>query len=683
MYRTAILGAFLLIAMPLAPMEIPALFDWLTLKAELDELAGGIQGLSAAHISANPSRREVTIEGLVLRRPDLALRIGHLTLRLSSPRPSFAGRGFMQAAAATDVDSKAPVKGAGAGLAQTGTISADDVTIETAALHAVIKHIDMEGTRLDKADLDALFDTHAHASAAERLAKISAAHVAISEIVLKSKPTPQDAQGEADAMPDDEAQNEKIVLRDIAMDEVAQGRAGSAAIGATTAIIHSPEAGEMQAAFGPTRITGLDLVQAARLLSATSFRDAEAPQTICDSLDIDGVKISVPKAPAELGVGTVAIKDVKARSLPQLLRSGDGLRTGKPATERATAFAQLMDGFAIGSLEFTDLRFAMTNGTTPWTGRIGRGHMTQMVAAKIAEAGLENFTIAGEGAKVKIGRLGWHELDLAAKESGDEVLPNKIGPNDRAPSAEQQKISADTLDIDVSNLESYQPPPGAPTHFQLGHFELTSSDAVDGIPTRMNAAFDHFVFGVGSLKDGELAEVARLGYDKLDLSSRLAAHFSNTSGQLDLDALSLRGVDMGSIRISGRFDHVTNALFSSDQSEMEAGLLGVLLRRVEIRVENAGLFERLVAAAAKKDNTTPAKIRKKFTDAATAAVPALLDNGRGADVLAEALAKFIARPKNFRLAIRAPQGIGALELALIRDPAALLQQIEIEAAADE
>lgn len=685
MHRTAILGVLILLAAPLAPIEIPTFFDRLTLKAELDTLAGGIQGLGAAHVSADPSRRELVIQGLALRRAGLSLRIGRLTLRLAAPRPFFAGASFMQAFAATDIGAKPAAKSVPGTLAPTGTVAADDISLDTEALHATIKHIDMAGTQLSNADLAALFDAHATVPLAERLAKISAAHVAISEIVLKSKQEAEDRQiptldnkldGDTDRKADGKSWDEKIVLRDIAMDDVLQGRARRTKIGATSVVVRAADAGEMQAALGPMRITGLDLAQAARLLPGAGTTGPR--QKLCDSLDVDGVKVSAPKA--EFGFGTIAVKDVKASSLQSLLKSGDGAETDKPAGERATAFARLLADVDIGSLTFTDLRFATPNATTPWTGGISRGFLTRIAAAKIGEAGLQDFAVAGDGAKVKIGRLAWHEPDAQIAKQKD--TENKLAAEGGSAPVDQQSVTADALDIDIANLDSYRAPAGSPTHFQLSHFKLTSSNPIAGVPTHMKADFDHFVFDVGTMKD-DLAAFATLGYGKLDLSSRFEAHFSNENSEFDLDALSLSGADMGVVRLSGRLDHVTKALFSSDQTEMETGLIGLLLRRIEIRVENDGFFERLVAATAKKDNATEIAIRKKFTDAVTRDVPALLDNGRGADAITAALAKFIAQPKTFRLSVTAPEGIGALEVVLIKDPATLLQKVDIEAGADE
>lgn len=651
MHRTAVaLGAFILIAAPFAPRELPALFDQLTLHAELEDLAGGIQGLSAAHVRFDPSRQEVMIDGLVLHRSDIALRIRHLVLRLSAPQPFLASHGFMQAAAAT-------------GFSQTGNVSADDITVETAALHAVIKHIDMESTRLTKADLTALFDTHAPGSPAERLAKLSAAHVAISEIMLRSKAAAQDKMA-------GETNDEKIVFRDIAMDDLVQGHAGLVVIGATSIVTNSPDTAEMQTAFGPMRLTGLDLVQAAALVAGSTTK-TQSQQKLCDSLTVEGVRISAAKTQTEMGLATLAIKDVKAGASRVRTKPSDKPTVGRSAAERATAMTSFLDGFDIGSLEFTDLRYVTKTGTTPWTGRIGHGFLTRLIAAKIAEAGFENFTVKAEGATVKIGRLNWHGLDLGAPQADATAL------------ADHQKITADALDIDLAGISALRAHGDRPTHFVLKHLELASSNMVEGVPTHMTATFDHFVFDVDGIKAGDWSQIATLGYGKFDLSSRLEAHFAKDNREFGLDALSVSGVDMGSVRVSAHFDHVAKALFSSNQADMEMGLLSLLLRHIEVKVENTGLFQRLVAAAAKKAGTSPAEVRKKLTDAATSALPALLGNGPATTTISAALTKFIAEPKTFRFAMTAPDGIGALDVALLKDPAMLLQKVEIEATADQ
>lgn len=682
MHRTAILGAFLMLVAPLAPLEIPGFVDRLTLKAELDHLAGGIDGLSAAAIHVDPSHGKIVVRGLVLRQPDLSLRIGRLAFDISA-QPLVIGAGLTEAAAATRPISKAPVAPTPASVTKTGTISADDIHIESGALHATIKHIDLQGTKLTKAELDTLFDPHAPGTPAERLAKITAAHVAISGIVLttsqpatetgKASGGPTGTSGDKDAARWDE----KIALSDITADDVVQGRAAHAAIGATSTSIHSPDEGDVQIALGPTQARGLDLAQVARLLSATSDA-AGVQQKLCDSLAIQGVKLSAPKA--DIGFTALTIKDVKSGSLQSLLASSDHLKTDGPPAERADALAHLLQNIDIGGLEFADLRFSTTNETTPLTGRINHGVMTQTHAPETTDANFDGLTFAEEGTTLTVGHLHWHDT-AATENTAEKVLPNKIGPpEEAAPRAEEQKVAADTLDL---SLGPRQARAGIPTHFQLAHFDAVGSKSASGTPVRMQASFDHLVFAIDGSKGSDFAPMAALGYDKLDLSSQLSAHFDENSNEFGLDGLSVSGADIGSVRLSGRLDHVTKALFSTDQIDMETGFLSLLLHSIEIKVVNAGLFDRLVASAAKKGNVTPAQIRTNYIDAVKQQVPKLLNNGRGTDAIVAALVKFISDPKNLRLAATAPKGIAAIQLVLIQDPAVLLQKLDIEAAADE
>ncbi len=329
----------------------------------------------------------------------------------------------------------------------------------------------------------------------------------------------------------------------------------------------------------------------------------------------------------------------------------------------AAGFAYAYDRFDVSAIDFTDMRFQANNGSTSWTGRIGHGLLSDMVADKVADARFDDFTVTSDSGTVKIGHLGWH------------------GPGDTAANA-QQKITGDAIDVDVGKLPMGADA-GKPVHFLLSHFELTNEDFVDGAPTQVHAAFDHFSFDLAGFAEGNFAPVTALGYDKLDLSSALQARLDTDAHQFTLNALSLSGVDMGTVQLSGRFDQVTNGLFSSDQPQLEAALVRVLLHHVEIKIENTGLFDRLITATAKRDGVSEADVRKKFTDAAKSLVPTLLNHGKGSDQLAAALAKFIAEPKTLRLSVTAPDGISALDAFLIKDPAELLDRLDIEAVADQ
>ncbi|HTJ01842.1 MAG TPA: hypothetical protein VL492_03550 [Methylovirgula sp.] len=631
-----VLGLVLLIAAPFAGNEVLAVIETQALKAEVGAFAERVGGLTIGAVK--PSHHALAIEHLSLTQDDLTLRIGHLSLPV---RTHFVRLERFVQASADDAENQAPSKDRGAAVK--GAVSADDVSIDTKDLHVIIKHVELTGTSLSKTDLLALFDANSTTPVSERLAKISATHVAIPEIEIDIKPK--------DGKTADAGTPQKIVLHDVSMDNVVQGRAGHVAVVDISATLQSSASGEMQAALGPTRIADVDLPKVAALMAGTLQQDAQAIP-LCGSLDVNGVKMTVPETKAEIGIATVALKQVNLAA-----------KSDKPASSG-------LGRFDIALLDFTDLRFSRTEGTTTWAGRAGHGALKQLAGNKVSEGHVENVSIAGEGATVTVGNLGWQ---------GEFLLADPALAKPTLPSGEQ-KLTADALAIDLTGTSR---PEGTPNHFQLSHFELTSHDPVDGIPTHSQARMDHFTFSVAGLKDSELSKVHALGYDKVDLSSQFESHFEPTTHAFTLDGWSLTGTDMGALHLGAQLDQVSSGLFSPDQTVVEAAAVKVLLRQLDVKVDNAGLFDKIVADQAKRESKTPEAVKAEITQAISTNIPAILNNGRGTDVLVAALTKFVANPKNLRIGIKAPDGIGALDTVLIKDPATLLQKLEITATADE
>lgn len=632
--RAFLLGIVLSIATPFAVNETLATLETHALKAEVAAFAAETRGLAIGDVTASGHR--LAIDGLSFADHDLRLRVGRLGLMVKDRLPALER--LVQAAAADSTgfgsvnDAIAAVKGA---------VSADDVSIDTNELHVAIKHVELTGTSLSKADLLALFDTKSTTPASERLAKISATHIAIPEIEIDIKPKKDQP---SDSPP------QKIILHDVTMDDVVQGHAQKLAVTDITANLLSPDSDAIQLALGPTKIADVDLPKAAALIAGTLGAEAQAIP-LCSGFDINGVKISVPKTKAEIGIASLSLKQVALAA-------------------KSDSSAHGASKFDIALLDFADLRFSGVNGASTWTGRFGHGALRQMIANKISEGHVENASVTGEGTTVTAGSFGWQ----GKFEVNNPSLPTA------AISLGQQTITADALAVDLKGSSA---PQGIPGHFQLSHFELMSRDPVDGIPTHSQARIDHFTFTLEGVKDGDYAELAALGYDKVDLSSQFESHFEPTKHQFDLDGWSLTGIGMGALHLSARLDQVSSSLFSADQSVVEAAAVKVLLHQLEIKIENTGLFEKLVAAAAKREGSTPEAIKAKFTQDVATNVPALLNNGRGSDVLVAALTKFIADPKNLRIGITAPEGVSALDTVLIKDPATLLQKIDITATANQ
>jgi len=102
-----------------------------------------------------------------------------------------------------------------------------------------------------------------------------------------------------------------------------------------------------------------------------------------------------------------------------------------------------------------------------------------------------------------------------------------------------------------------------------------------------------------------------------------------------------------------------------------------------VRIENAGFFERAIAAQAERQNKSADVLRQTYARAAIAFLPALLDNGPEAKAIGSAVAKFVAQPKSLHLIVVAPEGLGLSDLTSIQAPGALLKKLDIKVTANE
>ncbi len=649
MRRTAVfLGALLIVAVPIAETALHSSADRAA-RAEFTKLARDLTGLNAVNVSADPWRQDATIEGLTFRRSGLVLRVGRISLPFAAPQPLFASLAYAQ-----DI------------VAPHGTISAENIEIDVGAMHYTIKSIALSGTALTKADLDSLLDPKSTVSIADRIGKFSASQITIPEIAM------QTTLG---------SQTEKDSYRDIALSDVVNGRVGTATIGSLMSNLTSPEAGAMQTSYRPIKMIGLDLSLAARIVSEARKSDSEPRGTLYDSLEIGNGKILMEKSNLEVDMGALSAKDVKARPLRIPPSSAVALFAAQDADSKrqANAFiADVLDSFEVGRFDVADLRLTVTDKDEPGTGTLGRISLSQMAHSKIAELGFETLAVQAQGSTVKIAALAFRDIDLGLLRNLAESKTGHDSASYGSNASVVSEISLTGLDVDAGEAKT-APEGGRRTRFQLGNLDLISADPVDGIPSHFSTVVDHFTL---DLKDvgGQLDEVAALGYARIDLSSRLEAHFDASKQELGLEDLSLSGMDMGAVKIACSFGNVNKDLFFGDQAQIEAAALSILIRRVEIDVEDTGLLERLITATAKKNNKSLDQTREDYANAAAANIATSLGDGPQAKAVATSIAKFIGNPKNLRIVAIAPDGIGVAELALIKDPNTLMNKLSIEAA---
>ena len=130
---------------------------------------------------------------------------------------------------------------------------------------------------------------------------------------------------------------------------------------------------------------------------------------------------------------------------------------------------------------------------------------------------------------------------------------------------------------------------------------------------------------------------------------------------------------------------VDREVFDPDTNLAMVALLGASARSAEVTIENRGLFERYLAAEAKKRGKSADAVRREYAAAATVIVPAMLGNSEQAKGLAQAIGRFIARPARLTITARAkaPAGLGISDVMTVQSPAEVMNLLDVTAVAED
>lgn len=647
MRRTAILvGSAVLAAAPLLDAGLRYVANGAALAA-FSQTVAHIDHLSAKEISFDPWHAALRIDGLAFTSDNLSVRVAKLIL---APHASFSGL----IAPALAAESAA-------------TVAAENIVVESNDATYAIPRIEATGTNLSQSELAGLFDAKSTKPIAERLATLSAAKISISEARVRSKGGAYTGQ---------------FVYSGIELTGVDKGLATEGRMTGISATFMSGDSTTAEATCGPAQITDLDIGRNAMVMTQTA-QAVEELRLLYSSFVTENCRMSFAQTQTHVDIASISLKDVKGRPLLQSWNSVvDLFKPDEPETDdpdlgekRRAYLLDVYASYALGGAEAKDVRITSNQDGTVVVASLAKMSLDKFAASKAGEIRFEDLQVAASGAKVKVASMALHGFDLAsfaklAARRADEQIA-------RLPTLDEFVIEG--LDVDAADPRADT----AHTRFQLAKFTATGNTAADGTPTRLTWTLDHFTAALDDPKMASFAEVAALGYDKLDLSSRLTVSFDQDKEELSIEDISLTGKDMGFVKFSGKFINVSKDLFSQDKAAVEAALYSALVKRVEIRVENAGFFDRYVARAAKQEGKSPDQIKRDYVTSVSLAVPAVLDNGPGAKVIAAALAKFVASPRTFHLVASAPDGLGAADFALLKEPAVLLEKLQVEATANE
>jgi hypothetical protein len=295
--------------------------------------------------------------------------------------------------------------------------------------------------------------------------------------------------------------------------------------------------------------------------------------------------------------------------------------------------------------------------------------------AKLAISGIDGDGADEQGGKVAIksGALRIENADL------EDVLKASGASQQGAPKGRLGHLTWESVDIVAPDEKGDA---GKTLHVAIGSFELTSD--YDGDIIKKGATTLKGLIIEPSPGSDLADQLATLGYSRLEIGAAIGARYEASAKSLEIDNLTIDGVQMGSIGVKANFGDLDPSFFSGDQETRVQALTGASIASLEIKLVNAGLFEKAIAFYAKQENTTADALKQQITAATTQMVPLFLGGAPDSLKIVTEIQKFIDAPKNLTLSVKAKgEPLKAADFVGVNDPSEIVSKLEISAAANQ
>ena len=206
----------------------------------------------------------------------------------------------------------------------------------------------------------------------------------------------------------------------------------------------------------------------------------------------------------------------------------------------------------------------------------------------------------------------------------------------------------------------------------------------EGVPLRAVTALKDLT--ITPPKASPMAEgLGQAGLQALTLSGSFAGTYDPPTKRYVMDDYSVQVADIGTLSLRARFAGIEASTFTAATPELRLqSLLAGSIGGINLRLVNAGGVEKILAATAAKQGTTPAALQKEAAAMAGQIVPMMLGGAPGAASLGQALGAFVANPRSITVDVNANGGtpIPFMEIIALQDPMMLLQRVTIAAASE-
>lgn len=581
----------------------------------------------------------------------------------------------------------APVALSAIGIRPALAQTASDIRVDLGAFVIRIPRLEAAGASLSAAELRGLFDPAGTEPLSRRLARLDASEIVIPEIIVEQ------------TIGTDKT---TTTYRDTRLRDIKAGRVGEIVVAGGLFQGTMRENGKSQSmggTFGRMSMTGTDLAHIAKIYGEVAGPEDREPRTLYSGFVMDGMKITVETG-MEIAIARMSGKEARGRAtatpLVPLLRELGAIdpKAKLPPEESAKQALRLfdmLDAFTLGDGEITGFTIRDPSGKQgPVVASIAR--IGFQIGEKGSTGAMEGLSVDAKDGRVRIGGVSMSDFSFkptltALREALSKPNPSfdSLDPKTLIPTLGALRIRDIDIDVPDEKAKNRQPGQDPRVKLRLRAAEFSAGDQVNGIPTKSRLAVDGLAFDIpaGTTEKG-LKDILALGYRTLDVSSAVEARWHEAKNEIEIQELSFSGTDMGRLEAKGVLGNATKALFSGDATLSQIAALGLTAKSLEIRLENRGLFEKVVAQEARKAGKKPEDLRREYGAMAALVIPAMLGPSAAAKDIGNAIAQFIARPGRLTLAAKTKDGagLGIGDVAAVKAPAALLERLDVQAKAE-
>ncbi len=516
---------------------------------------------------------------------------------------------------------------------------------------------------------------------AEALAALDATSITVPEIEVT-------VTGDQDGV----SQTATIMFSNLVLENVADGVAGSVTLSGA-------EVGSEEGSFSIGALSAAQL-DIGGLLGIYGLVDAGGQtelQTIYTDFLAEGGTLESPEV--DCTIGPVSGAEFKARPLRTSFADMIAL------VERLEDDPENVDPALYGPLMrmYADLFTAFETSEVSFGGMSCKGVDDEEQAISFSVAGM---TVGAMTPGIYPG-ISMDGFDIAVEDDGTMSLENfTMKPIDLTGVIATLESAPDTIDdawleanmrglvpaiegFSMSGFSMDIPDPetkGGRIAAALGSFDLSLGSYRNGIPTDTEVSATNIKAELPQGTGDETVEQLRaLGVTDIDAGFRIAASWNEGTSSIDIEEVSVTGVDLATVTLAATIANATEDLFSLDENVSLASAMGLTVKSLDASVVDEGLADIALAAVAADQGADAATLRPIYADLAKGTVISLLAGVADAAKLGDAVSAFIAgTAKTLEIGIdaKAEEGLGMLDfMAAETDPTALLSKVNISAEA--